>query len=182
LNDDQKEVLRRAEKNACDLLDLINVTLDLSRIEVSDLPLQVEEVSFATLASAVIGDVRGARPRMETQLSWREAEATTVESDTGKVKIVLKQILGAAIDSTLSGHVEMRALPEPNRIVIEVGDVEPFDAKPLEAAGDASAERGELVLNVARRLLEILGGDLTVHSSAAAGVIFRVRLPRSIRI
>ncbi|MCX8072244.1 MAG: HAMP domain-containing histidine kinase [Candidatus Binatia bacterium] len=194
LTPEQTEVLERMGYSARELLDLINATLDFGRFESQQVALEIESVSLAALLDEI--DRELAHHRRRRSLSFAvtvEAGAAQVQTDREKLKLVLKNLVANAIKFTERGGVEVHARREGAEIEITVKDtgvgidptVLPVIFEPFRQGEPAATRRFGgvgLGLYVVRRLLDLLGGSITVESQPGQGSTFRVRLaadPRS---
>ncbi len=181
------EVFRRAG-NA--LLDLINSVLDLSKIEAGHLelestPFNLEEVVGGTLelfsASAKTKNILLLR-RIAPEINKR------LIGDAGRLKQILVNLVGNAVKFTDSGEVVIDAHPDPSgaagAIEFAVSDtgigVSESQAKHIFndfSQADPSTTRKYggtgLGLGIARRLVELMGGQLCFTSKIGEGSVFR---------
>ena len=186
---EQSEALLRMEGSAAQLLELINTTLDVSRLEAGRLPVNLEEVDPAALLREVDAETRDLQERHGLQFTWSIPPLLPrLRTDPVKLKIVLKNLIGNAIKFTEHGSVTVNAAPLGNNLEFHVSDTgigiapeaqsvifEPF----RQADGSTTRRHGGvgLGLYIARRLIEMLGGTVEVHSEVGKGATFCVSLP-----
>jgi CHASE2 domain-containing sensor protein/CheY-like chemotaxis protein len=180
------------------LLTLINDILDLSKIEARKLELYPAELNLTTFLTGV---VEICRIRAEQKgIRFREAIAENIPSfivaDEKRLRQVIINLLGNAIKFTDRGGVTLRVdlLPETAatsatssgkiRFQIEDTGIGMTDAQlekiflPFEQVGKASrkAEGTGLGLSISQRIVELMGGHLSVQSRWGEGSIFWVDL------
>jgi signal transduction histidine kinase len=108
------------------------------------------------------------------------------------LKIVLKNLIGNAAKFTRRGRIVIAARDHGGTIEISVADTgigipkgalqsifEPFYQ--LDGSNSRQYEGSGLGLHIVKRLLDLLGGSVTVESEVGRGSIFRVWLPQSPR-
>jgi signal transduction histidine kinase len=185
----QADRLRRAERSARDLLDLINATLDLGRLDAGQVPLVVEHVNLRKIVAALANELAALRAREGVRFAWRfPADVPPIETDAVKLKVVLKHLIHNAFKFTESGAVSLRVRVAGERVEFEVRDTgvgippDMLDAifEPFRQA-DSSSTRSYggvgLGLFIVRRLLELLGGEIIVESELGRGSRFRFWIP-----
>jgi len=190
LSDEQREVLRRVDRSAHELLDLINATLDLSRLEAGQSPPDIGPVSLAELLEDLRREttlLRSGKP--DLHLEWASApNLPTIQTDPLKVRVVLKNLLINALKFTERGRVVVRARGRQGGVEVSVTDTgigipaeamqfifEPF------RSGTATTNAGiGLGLYIVRRLLAELGGTIEVESVPGTGSTFRAFFPSAI--
>jgi PAS domain S-box-containing protein len=183
---DQVTRLRAAAQH---LLGLIEEILSFSRLEAGRDPLERTRIAVDELAADVasvidpLARARGLAFTMEMHASGLE-----VESDPGKVRQVLINLLGNAVKFTDRGHVTCTITGDATDAVFTVRDTgigiapehlgrifEPFWQAEAHPARRPSGTG--LGLTVTQRLLEALGGKIAVESARGEGTTFRVRIP-----
>lgn len=188
LQEEQRQTLRRMQVNAWDLSELINATLDLSRLEAGHVRLQWEDVVLPELLDD-IHESMADRCGPGVTLHWLvPRDLPTIRTDRGKFKVVVKNLLTNAFKFTASGSVTLRLFVEDDVLSIEVIDTGIGIAPELHAAifepfrqADGSISRRfggvGLGLHIVQRLASLLGGSVSVESTLGSGATFRVRLP-----
>jgi signal transduction histidine kinase/CheY-like chemotaxis protein len=194
LDSEQREQLLTAKNCAVSLLALLNDILDLSKIEAGRMIL--EEVPF-DLKQAIGESVGAVRPRAHAkQLELRtqiEPEAPSwIVGDPLRWRQILQNLLGNAVKFTLAGWVEVRVKvaprPEWPALVVEVADsgvgippekLEAIFDEFTQADGSISRRFGGtgLGLAITKKLVTMMGGEITVTSTPGQGSTFRVTVP-----
>jgi len=189
LSGTQHATIRRTQTNARELLDLIGATLDLSRLEAGRLPLDLREIATADLIAQVDAETREIQGKPGLQFEWKlEAQLPRLHTDPGKLKVVLKNLIGNAVKFTDHIHVLVTARRLDGGVQFEVADTGigiAADALPVifglfrqaEASSTQNYPGVGLGLYIARRLLELLGGTISVDSTVGTGSVFRVWVP-----
>jgi signal transduction histidine kinase len=183
----QAEPLRRAHRSAAELLDLVNATLDLSRLETRRVPLVLQDVALARLLDDVAAEVAVPAEKSELRLFWNPPpDGLAMRTDAVKARMVLKNLVGNAIKFTERGRVTVAAHARAGGVELSVSDTgigiatddqrsifEPFrQVDPARRYGGAG-----LGLYIVKRLLDALGGRVSVESALGQGATFRVWLP-----
>src|SRR5262249_20866605 len=100
LTAEQQETLGRMRHSAHELLALIDETLNLGRLEAGRAPLTIEPVDLEGVFAEVRAEVHALVPAGVT-LSWSNAlDGAAVLTDRGKVKTILKNLVGNALKFT----------------------------------------------------------------------------------
>ena len=190
LREEQVDTLRRIDRSARELFDLITAVLDLSRLEAGRLPVEVREVQVPELLEELKAETQEVRERASLEFVWQvEGELPLLQTDPGKVKVVVKNLIGNAVKFTKAGSITVAAHNHDGGVEISVTDTgvgisqealelifEPFHQV------DNSGQLGGtgLGLHIVKRLLELLGGTVTVESEVGRGSTFRVWVPRAL--
>jgi signal transduction histidine kinase len=192
LDDEQQQAVESSERAALELLELVNRVLDLSRLEAA--PTQVETRSFSVeeLFVEIERELRPIAPG-SVDLTWRNGlDSIPVRADRGKLKTVVKNLVGNALKFTDKGRVEVAAHSRAQDLEIEVRDTGIGIAREdlpivfdMFRQADSSMTRRHggvgLGLYIVRRLCEQMGADVEVESEPGVGSLFRVRLPGAVR-
>jgi signal transduction histidine kinase len=187
---EQIEVLDRMLLNGRGLLELINMTLDVSRLEAGRVTVDVSAFSINALLAELHNEFSIAG-RPEVEVRWPVAVADPeLYLDRGKLKLVLRNLVDNALKFTRRGSVavEVETDLEGDRIRISVVDTGvgiPPEALPsvfemfhqLDGARSSRAGVG-LGLYLVRRYTELMGGRIAVESTVGVGSVFTADLPR----
>lgn len=198
----QQEQLRTAIDSADHLLSLLNDIVDLSKLEAGRLALDPQQVDLALLVYEVQRLMRAPAAAKGLQLTVEVASTLPPRLllDGTRVRQVLYNLVANAIRFTNHGgvQIQVRTLAEPApALMIDVADSgvgmddatvrRLFERSRLPGAAPAerpqSALRGAtprstgLGLEIAHRLLQLMGGTITVDSAPGRGSTFHVRLP-----
>jgi PAS domain S-box-containing protein len=189
LEEDQTDMLRKIDRSAQELLNLVNATLDMSRLEAGEVQLSVQPVSLATLTREVTSEIQEVHEKTGLEFRWEvAADLPLLQTDPTKLKVILKNLIGNALKFTDKGQVTLKAHRFAEGVEIGVSDtgigIAP-EALPIIFDPFRQVERAltrhhggvGLGLYVVRRMLEILGGTIVVESQLGKGSTFRVWLP-----
>jgi PAS domain S-box-containing protein len=190
LSEGQAHPLRRVYRNARELLDLITAVLDMSRLEAGRLPVEVQAVELPALLAEVKAETQAVQEQSALDFVWQvEGELPPLHTDPGKLKVVLKNLIGNAVKFTKEGGITVAVQGDGQGVEIRVSDTgmgiapealelifEPF-RQADESITRAHGGTG-LGLHIVKRLLELLGGTVTVESEVGRGSTFRVWVPR----
>jgi PAS domain S-box-containing protein len=189
LTAEQRDILERMQKNGQELLDLVNVTLNLSRLQSRRVPLEMHDVTVSVFMQELAAEIQRLKRNSGVQLEWSVASnLPTLRTDITKLKMVLKNLLTNALKFTESGMVSMHAEPRVSGIAFVVTDtgqgIAPEDLnvifEPFRQGGTFTTRRQGgvgLGLYIVQQLLEVLGGKVTVRSELGKGSTFSVWLP-----
>lgn len=189
LTDEQAEISRRVDRSAQVLRDLVNGTLELSRLDTGRLPLNLRDVDLLDLISEIDAETRELRAKPSVEFRWKvPASLPRLYSDPLKIKVVLKNLIANAIKFTSKGEITVTVATAQSGIEISVADTgigirpemlavifEPF--RQGECPSTRHYEGVGLGLYLVRRMLELLGGTVDVESEVGRGSVFRVWLP-----
>ena len=193
---DQLHKLNIINRSGNHLLEMINEVLDLSKIEagamtlepvVFDLPRLLEDLHQMFLPRA---ERAGLRTRWEVAPDL----PARIETDAGKLRQILINLLGNAVKFTRRGHVGLRARlqPTPERAAeagqlhLEVEDSGPgipADRQPrifepfIQGEQGLATEGTGLGLAITHSFVQLMGGDIQLESTPHQGTRLRIRLP-----
>lgn len=192
LTTEQSEFLQSVKKAAYQELELIAAMLDVSRLEAGRLPVELGEMHLPELMDELATEVQDLlRKKPGLGLEWEVAPGLPVlRADRTKLKVVLKNLLSNAVKFTDTGKVRVEACACDGGIEISVTDTGIGIAPEVQPVlfdmfwqGDSSMTRRHegvgLGLYIVRRLLELLGGTVTVESEVGRGSTFRVWVPNA---
>ena len=205
LTADQREQLALLEGSASDLLGLVNELLDLAKAESGRLEPRWGTVDLPGLFGALrgtmrsivrspgmvgSGTVRSGPSRAEVEVVVEEPDGLPpLRTDESMLAQVLRNLMTNAIKFTLRGEVRLAARPVgAGRIAFTVSDtgigIPPAEHERIfeefyqvPGAAQAHVTGTGLGLPYARRLVALLGGELTLTSAVGEGSAFTVTLP-----
>ena len=192
LSEEQMEFLEIIEKSSENLLEIINNILDLSKIESNKL--EIEDIVFNPIEefeSAVeVYAVRASEKNIDLGCFIDPRLETPLKGDPTKLKEVLINLLSNAVKFTSSGgaiNVDIREVESQQegfrRVRFEVQDsgigvTSEQKARIFEAfsQADTSITRKYggtgLGLTISSRFIELMGGQLDLHSEPGEGATF----------
>jgi len=186
---EQADALRRIDDRARDLFDLVSAVLDLSAMEVGRLSVTAGRVDVAELLRQVESESYEAWLASGVELSWNvEPGLVPLSSDAGKIKIIVRNLVSNAVKFAPQGAVAVRARRVRAGVEICVTDdgigiPQDLHARifaPFFQIDGSESRRFEgcgLGLHIVKRLLQLLGGTISVTSDVGQGSSFRVWLP-----
>jgi signal transduction histidine kinase len=102
LGEEQAKCLRRIDQSGHELLDLITSVLDLSRLEAGRLPLVTHETEVPALLQEVRAETQSLQEHSRLTFVWDVEEGLPpLVTDPGKLKVVLKNLIGNAVKCEL---------------------------------------------------------------------------------
>ncbi|HKV52458.1 MAG TPA: ATP-binding protein [Gemmatimonadaceae bacterium] len=192
LNDQQRDAVRRIRAAAQDLLTLINDLLDLARIEAGKMPVTYERVDPRHVIAEVHQQVE---PMVQKRgLTWTVSVADNccaIETDRQKFKQILLNLISNAIKFTPRGGItvtvhiehgdELRVDVTDTGIGIKGTDLEMIweDFRQVDQSMTREVGGTGLGLSIVRKLLDRLGGRVSVTSTYGAGTTFTLVFPLS---
>lgn len=186
-----RKLLEMANRSSENLLKVINYVLDVARLETGHLD---DEAQVFSLSATLHSAVEIVRPQI---LDSNISLTAEIDTDLSEYYIGLKErlhqvvlnLVSNAVKFTHKGKIQVRAGLSDNKLVrIEVVDTgigiapnlqikifEPFyTSVPNGRANEAGTGLG---LDIVRRNVQILGGNLGVESDLGKGTLFWMELP-----
>ncbi len=195
LSPEQWDYLRTIQDSGDLLLNIINQVLDFSKIEAGKMELESQLFDLSTGIEAVVDLMAPAAAEKGLDLVYQISPQTpaSVTGDLTRLRQVLVNLLGNAVKFTEKGEVCLRVQSQPLKgsawqvefIVQDTGiGIPPQQMKHLFESFsqlDSSPRRQYsgtgLGLAISKRLVEIMGGQITVESQPGRGSTFRFTLP-----
>lgn len=186
----QIETVKRMERNARSLLDLVNDLLEYSRLEAGRAALNLEPVDVGELVEEIAGDLAVELRRKKVDLRTTVSEGLdSVITDRHKLRQVVSNLVGNAVKFTTYGSITVSAgLVDDERWWLEVRDTgigmseeasgyifEEFrqvDDRLARVYGGAG-----LGLAITKKTVEVLGGEISVESRLNEGSAFHMTWP-----
>jgi hypothetical protein len=187
---EQREVLLRLQGSSKQLLDLITTTLDLSRLEAGRLDFDVEAVQLPQLLAEVDAETRDLQEHSGLRFAWDvPRDLPELRTDPLKLKVVLKNLIGNAVKFTTQASVTIAGRGRDGGVDISVADTGPgirpealpIIFEPFRQAHEGGSGRHSgvgLGLYIVHRLVNLMGGSISVRSEVGRGSTFRIWLPQ----
>lgn len=192
ISEDSHGYIDRVRACAKHLLQLIEQILVFSRMETGKEPLMRESVALHPLISEVMALVQPVATEKGLAINIStDSPDVTVQSDRTKVNQILMILLTNAIKFTHTGDIRLDVRAEAERVVVDVTDsgigiatedIEKIFTPFWQVQQEKTRAFGGtgLGLTVARRLAQLLHGDLNVTSRPKRGSTFTLWLPYEI--
>jgi signal transduction histidine kinase len=192
-DEEQRQFLTDIFNSGKHLLKLINEVLDLARIEAGRMELQIESTLLGSVLDAVQSTMRplAAKKGIDLRVD-RNGSVPAFPMDGGRVKQVLLNLLGNAMKFTPEGgRVWVDVDVADGMARVEVGDTGPgippedherifLEFQQVKTDGSANKPEGTgLGLALAKKFVEMHGGNLWVESEVGKGSRFFFTLPIS---
>ncbi len=193
LNDEQKKQLGMVYSASKHLLGLINDLLDVSRIEAGRLKLDCEPFDLAGVVAETVAQIKplslAKRLVLRPQLP---PGALPMLGDRRRCIQVMLNLVHNAVKFTEKGSIDILARVESDSVRIDVLDTgigiksehlgQLFEAfRQLDGSARRSYEGTGLGLYLCRKLLILMGGDITAHSVYGQGTRISFFIPRQLK-
>jgi signal transduction histidine kinase/DNA-binding NarL/FixJ family response regulator len=186
---DHRVRLRTIFNSGEHLLQMINEMLDLSKVESGAVTVELKPVQLIALLNGVAEELRmrAAQKKLAFNFSIDPALPEWIATDPLRLRQILYNLLGNAIKFTSRGEVGFHAMRADEMVRVEVFDTgsgipdrelsrvfEPF----YQASNNRQASQGVgLGLYICQRIVQLLGGEMTVSSIQGHGSTFSFYLP-----
>lgn len=192
LNEEQVKFARNIYSAGNDLLELINDILDLSKIEARQIDLKREHVGLRAVLdnmSQMFGPM-AKQKRVELELTLASDAPAELETDSQRLRQILRNLLSNALKFTMQGKVSLKIFMRAGTgdiafAVEDTGIGIPPDKQEIifepfrQADGTTNRRFGGtgLGLSISRELAAMLGGRIELHSERGVGSTFTLVLP-----
>ena len=194
LSAEQRDFVETIRHSGDSLLSLINDILDFSKVEAGKLQLENIPFSINALLHEIVTLLTHQAKIKEIDLTVACAPGVPelLLGDPGRLRQILLNLVGNALKFTTAGSVHLqvdRILPEqPLRLAFTIRDTGIGMAPDVVAnlfspfyQGDTSTTRKfggtGLGLSICKRLVELMGGEISVRSTPGLGSTFHFTLP-----
>ncbi len=187
---EQRDTLRRVLQHSRALLTLINQTLDVGKLESGGLAVKVDAAEVPDIMREVDAETKELQAKPGIDVRWQvNGPLPALFTDAAKLKMALRNLVHNAIKFTDAGEVEITANARDGGVELSVRDSgigiredaleSIFEA--FQQGDDSPNSRFDgvgLGLYISRRLIEVLGGNLSVESREGQGSAFRIWVPQ----
>lgn len=189
LNEEQLKQLGMVKGSAQHLLELINDVLDISKIEAGQLVVTNRKFDLSKTIKKIVSTVQPMAEKKNLKLYLNIAEdVKEIDSDERRVGQILLNIINNAVKFTDIGSVKIDAVATEKNVITKITDTgigikkEDMDKlfKPFSQIDTGLTRNHEgtgLGLSISQKLIEKLGGAITVESEVGVGSTFTVMLP-----
>ena len=188
--EEKNEALESIRASGSTLLALVNDVLDLAKMDAGKMTLQPGPVNLSRLTDEVFASFRMAAEGKKIELVNRTAELPTLQLDGHRIRQILFNLIGNAVKFTDGGYITVAASYDGANLELSVADtgcgippdmltriLDPFVQVTDKRHSAARAGGTGLGLSICRRLVELMGGELTVESELGKGSTFRAHIP-----
>ena len=187
----QKKQVQTIAQSGDFLLGIINDILDFSKIEEGKLEIDAHEFdinqTLQQFSEAIGNQIYGKKLQFLTYID--PTLPNKVEGDATRIRQVLMNLVGNALKFTPNGHIELRVERQAEDLiqfqVIDTGVGIPEDK--LESIFDSFSQvdvsdnrkygGSGLGLTISQKLVEAMGGEISVTSQEAVGTTFSFSIP-----
>ncbi|MFD2110484.1 ATP-binding protein [Thiorhodococcus fuscus] len=192
---EQHGYLRIINHSGNHLLDMINDILDMSKIEAGQFEAQIAQVDLRQLLDDVTSmfALKAEQKGLDFRIECSAEVPRAIQTDAGKLRQILINLLGNAIKFTDRGHIRATISVEhsesdPPTLLCEIKDSGrgiPPDRlasifEPFVQIDTSEREGTGLGLAISKRFATLLGGSIEVESAVGTGSHFHLRLPLDI--
>jgi signal transduction histidine kinase len=192
---EQKKAMTQIRHHAEFLLKLVNDVLALSRLDAKKMSVEPSTVKIEDVIAHAQSQIDQLNRRKGLEVLWNLAPdlPPTIVTDAAKLDEILQNLIGNAFKFTPQGQVRLsvRNIPELNRVEFSVADtgigIEPQDMERIFSAFEQirEAHTGDfngvgLGLNIVKKYLELMNGEIRVESRPGQGSTFAFTLPYSL--
>jgi len=191
LSEEQEKQLKMVQGSARHLLELINDVLDISKIEADQIMLVTEEFDLCASIMSSVEKVKHPADKKGLKLiTDLQPEKLTISSDRRRVEQILINLLNNAVKFTEEGSVTIKSRVMDGRVKVSITDTgigireedlqtlfKPF--RQVDTGITRQYEGTGLGLSICKRLVDLLGGSISVTSEPGKGSTFAFDLPLS---
>lgn len=176
------------QKSGDKLLHLLNNIIDLSRLEANDMVLQMKECNLNSICDLVIQEQIAQAKLKGINIISNLERVPPVFADFETIKRVIKELVDNAIKFTEKGYVKLSLIHLPENKLVEVSIMDTgigidatylpqlFEAFRHDSLGYTRQSQGAgLGLPLAKRMTNLMGGELIVESEKTVGTSIRIR-------
>jgi len=196
INPEQKRAMTQIRHHSQFLLKLVNDVLALSRLDAKKMSLELTRVDLKDVVAHAQSHIDQLNRQNRLQVTWNvDRELPTIVTDVTKLEEIFQNLIGNAFKFTPEGRIELRIRNRRDlaRIEFTIADtgigIEEQDLERIFSAFEQirEAHTGDfngvgLGLNIVKKYLDLMKGDIRVESHVGEGSTFTFSLPHSIEL
>jgi len=186
----QRQLITRIKTSGQELLELVENTLEIGRINVGLPDVRLEPVFLPEFWATLREGCARMPRRAEVGLEWGDAMPVMLRTDPRKLTVMIRNLVGNALKFTERGGVRVAAEMRGETVVLCVSDtgvgIRSEDQETVfelfrQADGSDARRFGGagLGLYIVRRFAQQLGGRVDLESAPGLGSTFRITLPNA---
>ncbi len=186
----REEALRSIRASGNFLLQLVNDMLYLAKLDSGNIAMQPGPVDMVRLIDEVFASFRMSSAEKGVQLVAKAKGVPVLMLDELRFRQILFNLVGNAVKFTAGGSVTVAAAYDGANLELTVADtgcgipadmmgqiMDPFMQIRDPSHADYRAVGTGFGLAICRRLVEVMGGELSVESEVGKGSTFKTRIP-----
>jgi len=194
INPEQKRSMTQIRHHSQFLLRMVNDVLALSRLDAKKMSMELATVDINEVVAHAQSQIEQLNRQNRLQVCWDvEPELPAIVTDATKLEEILQNLIGNAFKFTPQGQIRLRVrnLRDLARVEFTIADtgigIEAQDMDRIFSAFEQikEAHTGDfngvgLGLNIVKKYLELMNGDIRVESQPGEGSTFTFSLPHYI--
>ena len=194
INPEQKRSMTQIRHHSQFLLRMVNDVLALSRLDAKKMSMELATVDINEVVAHAQSQIEQLNRQNRLQVCWEvEPELPAIVTDATKLEEILQNLIGNAFKFTPQGQIRLRVrnLRDLARVEFTIADtgigIEAQDMDRIFSAFEQikEAHTGDfngvgLGLNIVKKYLELMNGDIRVESHPGEGSTFTFSLPHYI--
>lgn len=185
LDKNQKELIRSLNRNGHNLRIILDDILHYSQIEKNGITLHESQFSFNLLIDDIKKTIEPliGNKDLKIEIEVDESLPEYLIGDAGRIKQIMANLIGSSIKYTNKGSVYLevklesrhKSIVHVNINIKDTGEGIPSDQIENSISGDSNGVG--LGLSIAKKLIDKMGGHITVDSEIGTGTEFNIILP-----
>jgi signal transduction histidine kinase len=192
----KQEYVNYIYKSSENLIAIINDILDVAKIEAGQLKIEKAPVDIKSVLKEIYQTfqtkIEATEKNISAQLQIPDGEPLILNTDEGRIRQVLHNLLGNALKFTPEGSIQFGYTEEEQYVEFFVHDTGigiPEDQldriferfQKLENGTILNSSGTGLGLSIVKKMVEFLGGTISVFSTLNNGSLFSFTIPKDIR-
>jgi signal transduction histidine kinase len=196
INPEQKRAMTQIRHHSQFLLKLVNDVLALSRLDAKKMSMELTNVDINEVVAHAQSHIDQLNRQNRLQVTWEvEKDIPTIVTDVTKLEEIFQNLIGNAFKFTPHGRIDLRVrnLRDLARVEFTIADtgigIEEQDMERIFSAFEQirEAHTGDfngvgLGLNIVKKYLDLMKGDIRVKSQVGEGTTFTFSLPHSVEL